>query len=181
MKEGVMFKKVAIVIAALIAGICIFAATKPDTFHFERATTINASPEKVQPFLTDFHKWQAWSPWEKLDPGMKRTYSGAESGTGAVYAWEGNSDVGAGRMEITGATPAQVDIKLDFTAPMATSNRTKFVLSPGMGGTNVTWSMDGPMPYMSKLMTVFVSMDSLLSKDFEAGLANLKAAAENAT
>ena len=176
-----MFKKIAIVIVALIAGICIFAATKPDTFHFERATTINASPEKVEPLLTDFHKWQAWSPWEKLDPNMKRTYSGAESGTGAIYAWEGNSDVGAGRMEITSAMPTQIDIDLDFTAPMATSNKTKFVLTPSANATTVTWSMDGPMPYMSKLMTVFVSMESLLSKDFETGLASLKAAAETAT
>ena len=175
-----MFKKIAIVIAVLIVGICIFAATKPDTFHFERATTINAAPEKIEPLLVDFHKWTAWSPWEKLDPTMKRTYSGAESGAGAIYAWEGNSDVGAGRMEITSATATQVDIDLDFVAPMATSNKTQFVLTPNANATTVTWSMDGPMPYMSKLMTVFVSMESLLSKDFEAGLASLKAAAEAA-
>ena len=173
-----MFKKVAIVIAALIVGILIFAATKPDTFHFERAATINASPDEIVPLLVDFHKWPAWSPWEKLDPNMKRTYSGAEAGMGAIYEWEGNSDVGAGRMEIMSATPTQVDIKLEFIAPMATSNTTKFVLTPAASGTNVTWTMDGPMPYMSKLMTVFVSMESLLREDFESGLAQLKAAAE---
>ena len=173
-----MFKKIAIAIFALIAGILIFAATKPDTFHFERATTINASPEKIALFLVDFHQWPAWSPWEKLDPNMKRTYSGAESGAGAIYEWEGNSDVGAGRMEILSATPTQVEIKLDFIAPMTTSNMTKFVLTPAASGTNVSWTMDGPMPYMSKLVTVFASMESLLSEDFESGLAQLKAAAE---
>lgn len=173
-----MLKKALIVIVVLVAGVFGFAATKPDTFHFERSATINASPDKVEPFLNDFHKWQAWSPWEKLDPNMKRTYSGADSGVGAVYAWEGNSDVGSGRMAITHATATQVDIDLDFVSPMATSNKTKFVLTPGAEGTTVVWSMDGPMPYMSKLMTVFVSMESLLSKDFETGLANLKGAAE---
>jgi hypothetical protein len=173
-----MLKKILIVIVALVAGICGFAATKPDAFHFERSVTIHAPSDKIEPLLNDFRKWQAWSPWEKLDPGMKRTYSGADSGVGAVYAWEGNSDVGGGRMEITNATPTQVDIDLDFTAPMVTSNKTKFVLTPGASGTTIVWSMDGPMPYMTKLMTVFVSMDSLLSKDFESGLANLKSAAE---
>ena len=173
-----MLKKILIVIAALIVGILLFAATKPDTFHFERAATINASPEQIAPLITDFHNWTAWSPWEKLDPTMQRTYAGPSSGPGAIYEWSGNSDVGSGRMEITGATPTQIDIKLDFLAPMATSNQTRFVLTPDNATTNVLWSMDGPMPYMSKLMTVFVSMEKLLSKDFEAGLANLKAAAE---
>lgn len=173
-----MFKKIAIVLAALIAGVLVFAATKPDTFHFERTATINASPERIEPLLTDFRAWSQWSPWEKLDPQMKRTYSGPARGKGAVYEWSGDSSVGAGRMEILGASPTQVDIKLDFLEPMATTNMTKFSLNPGSNATNVVWSMDGPMPYMSKLMTVFVSMDSLLSKDFEQGLADLKAAAE---
>ena len=173
-----MVTKIAIVIGALIVGVLIFAATKPDTFHFERSASISAPPDKIEPFLTNFHRWSAWSPWEKLDPSMKRSYSGADSGVGAVYAWEGNSDVGSGRMAITHATATQVDIDLDFVSPMATSNKTKFVLTPGAEGTTVVWSMDGPMPYMSKLMTVFVSMESLLSKDFETGLANLKGAAE---
>jgi hypothetical protein len=174
-----MVTKIAIVIGALIVGVLIFAATKPDTFHFERSASISAPPDKIEPFLTDFHRWSAWSPWEKLDPSMKRSYSGADSGVGAVYAWEGNSEVGAGRMEILGVTPTEVDIKLDFIAPMATSNTTKFVLTPSDNATTVRWVMDGPMPYMSKLMTVFVSMDSLLSKDFESGLQSLKAAAES--
>jgi hypothetical protein len=173
-----MLKKILIVIVVAIAGVFALAATKPDTFHFERAAMINAPPDKVGSFVNDFHRWQAWSPWEKLDPNMKRTYSGPDSGVGATYAWEGNSDVGSGRMQITNATATQVDIDLDFMAPMATSNKTRFMLTPAANGTSVVWSMDGPMPYMSKLMTVFVSMETLLAKDFETGLANLKSAAE---
>ena len=173
-----MFKKIAIVLVALIAGVLVFAATKPDSFHFERTATIEASPERIEPLLTDFRKWSQWSPWEKLDPHMKRTYSGPANGKGAIYEWSGDGSVGAGRMEILSASPTEVDIKLDFLKPMETSNVTRFVLTPGSNSTNVQWSMDGPMPYMSKLMTVFVSMDSLLSKDFEQGLADLKAAAE---
>lgn len=173
-----MFKKIAIVLVALIGGVLVFAATKPDSFHFERAATIDASPERIEPLLTDFREWSQWSPWEKLDPQMKRTYSGPASGKGAVYEWSGDGNVGAGRMEILSASPTEVDIKLDFLKPMETSNITKFVLTPGSNSTGVVWSMDGPMPYLSKLMTVFVSMDSLLSKDFEQGLADLKAAAE---
>jgi len=176
-----MLKKILIVIAALIAGVLLFAATKPDTFHFERAIAIDAGPERIAPLLTDFHNWGAWSPWEHLDPAMKRTYTGPASGPGAIYEWSGNSEVGSGRMEIAAATDAQIDIKLDFLEPMATSNQTRFVLAPANGATNVVWSMDGQMNYMSKLMTVFVSMDKLLSKDFETGLAKLKAAAEKAT
>jgi hypothetical protein len=173
-----MFKKIAIGLAVLIAAILAFAATKPDSFHFERATTIAAPPEKVELLIADFRKWPQWSPWEKLDPNMKRTYSGTASGPGAIYEWSGNSDVGSGRMEIVSATPTDVSIKLDFIEPMATSNLTKFVLAPSGNATNVIWTMDGPMPYLSKLMTVFVSMESLLSKDFEQGLTDLKAAAE---
>jgi hypothetical protein len=173
-----MFKKIAIGLVVVIAGILAFAATKPDTFHFERTKTINATPEKIQPLIADFRNWPQWSPWEKLDPTMQRTFSGTANGPGSIYEWSGNSDVGSGRMEIVAATPTDVSIKLDFIEPMATSNLTKFTLAPAGTATNVIWTMDGPMPYMSKLMTVFVSMESLLSKDFEQGLTDLKAAAE---
>jgi Polyketide cyclase / dehydrase and lipid transport len=173
-----MFKKIAIALVVLIAAILAFAATKPNSFHFERSAMINAAPEKIQPLIADFRNWPQWSPWEKLDPNMKRTFSGTARGPGAIYEWSGNSDVGSGRMEIVSATPTDVQIKLDFLEPMATSNLTKFVLTPTGNATNVIWTMDGPMPYISKLMTVFVSMESLLSKDFEKGLADLKAAAE---
>ena len=173
-----MFKKIAIVVLALIVGVLAFAATKPDTFRFERATTINATPEKIRPLLNDFHRWGEWSPWEKLDPQMKRSYSGPTQGKGAVYEWKGDGAVGAGRMEILESTPSLVTIKLDFLEPMQTTNTTTFQLNPSATNTKVVWAMEGPMPYVSKLMTVFVSMESLLSKDFEQGLTELKAAAE---
>ena len=173
-----MLKKILIGLAVLIAAILLFATTKPNTFHFERATTINAPVEEIQPLIADFRKWSQWSPWEKLDPDMKRTFSGTGHGPGAIYEWQGNSDVGSGRLEIVAATSTDVQIQLDFLEPMATSNTTRFLLRPSSNTTEVIWSMDGQMPYMSKLMTVFVSMDSLLREDFEQGLADLKQAAE---
>lgn len=173
-----MFKIIGIVILALIAGILGVAATRPDTFHVERTAVIQAPPEKILPFLEDFHRWDTWSPWEKLDPAMKRTHSGAPKGKGAVYAWEGNSQAGAGRMEIVEASATQVALKLDFSKPFAAHNQVDFQLQPQGDGTKVTWSMNGPQPYMMKVMCLFVSMDKMVGKDFEAGLASLKTAAE---
>jgi uncharacterized protein YndB with AHSA1/START domain len=174
-----MFKIIAIAIAVLIAGVLAYAATKPDTFRVERTVSIQAPPEKIFPLINDFHSWGSWSPYEKLDPTMKKTYSGAASGQGAVYEWAGNSKAGAGRMEIVEtAPPSQVQIKLDFSKPFESHNVTEFTLEPQGSTTNVTWAMQGPCPYISKVMTVFVSMDSLVGKDFETGLGNLKALAE---
>jgi hypothetical protein len=175
-----MIKKIALTLFGLLIGLLLFALTRPDSFKVERRISIQAPADKVYGLVSDFHHWPAWSPWEKLDPAMKRTHSGAANGLGAVYAWEGNDKVGAGRMEITGAqAPGVVDIKLDFLRPFASSNTTRFALTPGAGGaTEFVWTMQGPMPYVSKLMSVFVSMDKMIGKDFETGLANLKAAAE---
>ena len=174
-----MFKTIAIVVVVVIAGVLAFAATRPDAFRVERSVSIKAGPDKIFPYLDDFNRWAAWSPWEKLDPSMKRSFSGAASGKGAAYAWEGNSKVGAGRMEITDATaPTRLLIKLDFIRPFEGHNTAEYTLEPAGDTTKVTWAMFGPAPYISKLMGVFVSMDSMIGKDFEAGLANLKAAAE---
>jgi uncharacterized protein YndB with AHSA1/START domain len=176
-----MLKKIVVAVIVLVAGLCAFAATKPDTFRVQRSTTIKASPEKVASLISDFHKWPAWSPWEKLDPAMKRDISGAPSGKGAVYAWEGNRKAGAGRMEITDVSPSKVTIKLDFLKPMKSNNTVDFTLQPEGGATpatNVTWVMNGPMPFTGKVMCLFFDMDEMVGKDFEAGLANLKAAAE---
>jgi hypothetical protein len=174
-----MIKTIAIVIVAVIAAILIFAATKPETFTVQRAASIKAPPEKIFAVLDDFHSWGVWSPWEKMDPEMKRTFSGAPNGKGAVYEWQGNSKVGQGRMEITEATaPSQVTIKLDFIKPFEGHNVAEFVLQPSGDSTNVTWTMRGPSPYIAKVMSVFCNMDSMIGKDFEAGLANLKAATE---
>ena len=174
-----MFKKIAIVIAVLIAGVLIFAATKPDTFSIQRAASIKAPPEKVFALINDFKRWDAWSPWEKKDPAMKRTFGAVTSGKGATYAWDGNKDVGQGSMEIVeSSAPGKVALKLDFVKPFEAHNLVTFTLEPKGDATNVTWAMEGPTPYFAKIIHVFLDMDSMVGKDFEAGLAGLKAIAE---
>lgn len=174
-----MFKKIAIVVVVLVAVLLAYAATKPDSFRVQRTATIQAPPEKIFALLNDLHSWGSWSPWEKLDPNMKRTYSGAPSGKGAAYAWEGNSKVGAGRMEITDTSaPSKITIQLDFLKPFEGHNIAEFTLEPQGSSTKVTWAMYGPSPYITKVICVFISMDSMVGKDFETGLANLKTVAE---
>jgi uncharacterized protein YndB with AHSA1/START domain len=174
-----MFKKIAIVVVVLIAALLGFAATKPDTFRVQRTTSIKAPPEKIFPLINDLHNWASWSPYEKKDPGMNRTHSGAANGKGAVYEWEGNGDVGKGRMQIIDtAVPNKVTIKLDFVKPFEAHNIVDFTLQPKGDTTQVAWEMRGPAPFISKVMQVFVDMDSMVGKDFEAGLANLKALTE---
>ena len=170
---------IVVILVVAIVAVLAYAATKPDIFTVKRSASIKAPPEKIFPLLADFHNWPSWSPFEKLDPAMSRTLSGADSGKGAVYEWSGNSQAGAGRMEITDATPpASETIKLDFTKPFATSNTVTFTLKPDGDSTNLTWAMDGPSPYVAKIMGIFVSMDAMIGKDFESGLAKLKALAE---
>jgi len=174
-----MLKKIAIVVVVALAALLLFAATRPDSFRVERKATIQAPPEKVFGLVNDFHRWPQWSPWEKLDPAMKRTLSGTDSGQGAVYAWEGNKDVGSGRMEIKESAPSsKIHIQLDFLKPFEAHNQTDFILSPQGSGTEVTWAMYGKADFMTKLMGVFSSMDSMVGPDFEKGLANLKTMAE---
>lgn len=169
-----MLKKILIVLLIAIAGVLGYAATKPDTFQVQRKSVIAAPPEKIFAMIEDFHRWNEWSPWEKLDPAMTRTFGGSASGVGATYAWKGNSDVGEGRMEIVESVPSsKIRIKLDFITPFESSNMTEFVLIPKDGGTEVTWTMQGPSPYISKLMDTFMSMDKMIGKDFEKGLANM--------
>jgi hypothetical protein len=156
------------------------AATKPDSFEVQRSASMQAPPGKVVALIDDFHNWESWSPWEKLDPGMKKSFSGAGRGKGSVYAWEGNSKVGAGRMEILDATATRVTVKLDFLKPFEAHNLAEFTLAPEGAATQVTWAMHGPSPLASKIMQVFVSMDGLIGKDFAAGLANMKNVAEAA-
>jgi carbon monoxide dehydrogenase subunit G len=177
--EPLVFKTLAIAIVVVIVALLGFAATRPDTFSVQRMTTIHAPADKVFALINDFHRWGEWSPWEKLDPEMKRSFSGAAAGPGTVYEWTGSAKVGAGRMEILKASPAsQIDIKLDFIKPFEGHNITEFTLTPQGEDTQVRWGMHGPAPFVSKLMGVFVSMDSMIGKDFEAGLANMKSAAE---
>jgi len=174
-----MFKKIALVALVLVVAVLAYAATRPDTLHVQRSGSVKAPPEAIFPLISDFHRWSSWSPYEKRDPAMKRTYGGAAQGKGAVYEWQGNSEVGQGRMEITDASdPSRITIKLDFIKPFEGHNVAEFALVPQDGATNVTWSMDGPSPYIGKLIGVFVNMDRMIGNDFEAGLANLKAIAE---
>ena len=173
-----MFQTIAIIVALLIAAILIYAATKPDSFRIERSTTIKASPEKISAYLTDFKQWAAWSPWEEKDPAMQRTFSGASSGKGAIYGWEGNKNVGTGRMEILDVQPQKVTVKLDFLAPFEAHNTAEYTMQPEGDSTKLTWAMFGPANYMSKVMTTVMSMEKMVGPDFEAGLAKLKVAAE---
>ncbi len=170
---------VAVVLAIAVAVVLILAATKPDTFSVRRAATLKAPPERIFPLINDFHQWGSWSPWEHKDPAMKRTYSGADSGKGAVYAWDGNKNVGSGRMEILEASPpSKVVIKLDFFAPFEAHNTAEFTMLPQGDATNLTWVMHGPLVFMAKVMHVFINMDKMIGKDFEAGLANIKTISE---
>jgi carbon monoxide dehydrogenase subunit G len=174
-----MLKTILIVVVVLIAAVLVYAATMPDSFSVQRTASIKAPPEKIFPLINDLHRWGSWSPWEKMDPEMKRTYSGSAAGKGAVYAWQGNSKVGEGRMEIADTSPpSKVTIKLDFLKPFEAHNTAEFTLEPKGDSTNVTWTMYGPSAYIHKVIGVFVSMDKMIGKDFEIGLANLKSAAE---
>lgn len=174
-----MLKKIGLGILAVVVIILGLAMAQPNSFAVTRSITIKAPPEKIYPLIADFHQWSIWSPWEHLDPAMKRTFSGAASGAGAVYSWEGNDAVGAGRMEITGAAPpGKVDIKLDFLKPFPSQNSTVFTVQPEADGSKVVWTMSGPSAFVTKLMGVFVSMDKMIGPDFEKGLASMKTAAE---
>ena len=174
-----MIKKILAGVAVLFAIVLIYGAFKPGDFRVQRTVSMQAPPDKIFPLINDYHNWWAWSPWEKLDPNMKRTLSGPSSGQGSVYEWEGNSKAGKGRMEIIESIPSsKVALKLDFIKPMEGHDAVQFTLQPNGNSTNVTWEMSGPLTYPGKVMTVFVSMDKLIGSDFEAGLANMKAVAE---
>ena len=182
-----MLKVIAIIGAMLLAAvvvILVIASRKPDDFRVTRSTLVQAPPEKIYPLIVDLHRWAAWSPYEKKDPAMTRTFSGAPSGVGAIYQWDGDKNVGSGRMEIVNVTepseggPAKVVIKLDFFKPFEGHNTAEITMVPKDGQTIVTWAMYGPSPYMSKLMGIFMDFDDMIGRDFAAGLAKLKAIVE---
>jgi hypothetical protein len=173
-----MLKYIAVAVGIAAIALLMVAAVQPPTYHVERTTTIAAAPEKIHLLVDDFHNWQQWSPWAGLDPKMKVSYSGAPSGPGAIYEWQGNRKVGKGRMEILAAQPTETSIKLDFLAPFESHTESSFLLQPQGATTRVTWTLDGPNTFTSKLMGVFVSMDKMVGRDFETGLAKLKATAE---
>ena len=177
-----MLKTIILVIVAVlligIVAVLAIAATRPDTFRVARSITIKAPPEKIFPFINDFGKWTTWSPYEKKDPGMTRTYTGPTAGKGAHYAWESKA-VGTGSMDITESVePGKVALNLDFVKPIEAHNTALFTLEPQGDGTLVTWAMEGPVPYLFKIVHMFMNVDKMVGTDFEQGLVDLKAAAE---
>ena len=170
---------IAVILAVAIAAVLILAATKPSMLRVTRAISIKAPAERIFPLINDFHQWVAWSPYETRDPAMKRSYDGARSGKGAVYGWDGNKNVGSGRMEILdAAAPSKIVIKLDFFKPFEGHNTAEFTMLPQGDATIVTWTMYGPAVFMSKVMQVFINLDRMIGKDFEVGLANMKTLTE---
>jgi hypothetical protein len=151
-----------------------------NTFRVERSIAISAPADRIYQEIVDFHRWTAWSPWEGLDPNLRRRYEGPDSGVGAIYAWEGTRKVGTGRMEIVNASaPTNLTINLDFLKPFKAHNQAHFSLAEGAGVTKVTWAMTGPKTLGTRIMSIFTSMDKLVGRDFEKGLAQLKSVAES--
>ena len=174
---------VAVAIAAFLAFVVIFAATRPETFRVQRSVRIDAAPEKIFPLIDDFHNWPSWAPQDKDDASMNRTYSGAALGPGAVSDWASSGSAGKGRMSIIESTPpTRVVVKVDFVKPFAAHNVNELILEsiaePG-AATKVIWTMQGSNLYVMKLMSIFVNMDRVMGKHFESGPNNLKQAAEN--
>lgn len=174
-----MWKKILAGLALIVVAILGYAATLPGTFRVERSQKMDASPEVVFGIVNDFRRGKDWSPWEKLDPQMKKTFSGPETGVGSAYAWEGNDDVGKGSQKIILAeAPSKVVSELHFMEPFEAHNQAEFLIRKEGNGSEITWAISGPQPYISKIMCLFMDMDALIGKDFESGLADLKTLAE---
>jgi uncharacterized protein YndB with AHSA1/START domain len=174
-----MLKKLGLGFAAVLGALALFVASRPAAFHIERSTAIDAPPEVVFPLVNDLRAWPQWSPYEHRDPSMRRHYEGPEAGEGAIYGWDGNDDVGAGRMTITESVPNQrLAIRLEFLRPIVATNAVEFVFEPSGGTTRVTWAMDGRNGFVGKLIALLMDMDAMIGTDFDTGLASLKAAAE---
>jgi hypothetical protein len=169
----------AVILAIVIAAVVVLAAMKPDSFTVRRAIAIEAPPDRIYPLIADFKAWGAWSPWEKKDPDMQRSFGGAESGLGARYGWSGDRTIGEGSMEIVETdAPSRIGLRLDFVRPFKAHNQVVFALRPQGSATQVDWTMTGPVPFPAKIMHVFINMDRMVGADFEAGLASLKTQAE---
>jgi hypothetical protein len=174
-----MLKIIATVVVIIIAAVLLFATTGPDTFRFQRTASIVAPPEKIFPFINDLQRFNTWNPYEKKDPNMKGAYSGPGAGKGAAYAFAGNKDVGKGSIEITESSPPnQVSMRLTMLEPFEARNNVEFTLQPRGETTDVTWAIEGAVPYFMKIVHLFINMDRMVGRDFETGLASLKALAE---
>ncbi len=174
-----MIRKILIVLVLALGIFLAVAATKPDTFSITRSATIQAPPTTVFALVNDFHKWEEWSPWAKLDPNAKNSFEGPAEGVGAVFGWSGNGDVGEGHMRITESKPAEL-IKLDlvFKRPMEGTSYTVFTFKPEGAGTVVSWTMSGKNNFLSKMVSVVMNCDKMMGEWFEKGLASMKAKAE---
>lgn len=174
-----MLKVLATVIVVLVAGVLAYAATQPDVFRVRRSANIKAPLEKIFPYINDLNRFSTWSPYEKKDPGMKKSYRGPTAGKGAVMEWDGDKNVGQGRIEIVESSPSSnVTMNLDMLRPFAAHNLVEFTLEPNGDSTRVTWAMQGKVPYLAKIVHVFVNVDKMVGTDFENGLADLKTIVE---
>ena len=175
-----MLRKILLALVAIVVLFLGFVATRPSTYAVERHATVAAPAAVVYAQLADFHRWEAWSPWAKLDPNQKTTYAGEPGAVGSVQEWSGNKDVGKGRMTLREARPGErLAIDLEFIEPFASRADTLFALAPDGAGTRVTWTMSGGLGFMEKAFGVFMDMDAMIGKDFEKGLAQLRAVAES--
>ena len=174
-----MLKTILFAVVAAIAVFLIYVTTRPDTFKVARSTQIKAPPDKIFPLINDLRTYNTWNPYVKKDPAVKLTYSGPAAGAGAKFLFDGNKDAGKGSIEVLAATPSsQVDMRLMMAEPFAINNLVRYTVAPKDGGSEVTWAMEGPVPYIAKIAHLFFNMDKVLGTDFEAGLASLKALAE---
>lgn len=174
-----MFMVILGVIILVVTAFVIIVAIQPAVFRVSRSATIAAPASGIFPHVNEFRKWTSWSPWEKLDPNLGRTYEGPEGGEGAKYAWKGNKQVGEGRMTITQSTPNErIGIRLEFLKPFAATNQTEFLFKEQGGQTTVDWTMTGEKNFVMKAFCMFMNMDKMVGKDFEKGLAGLKAVSE---
>ena len=179
-KRRSIMKTVLIGGAILLAGLAAVIALQPAEMRITRSTSIAAAPEAVFAEVNDFRNWQDWSPWERLDPLMERTYSGSQTGEGAVYHWNGNDEVGEGQMTIEESRPGEfIHIKLEFLKPFAATNAAEFTFTPQGDGTEVTWTMTGEKNFLMKGMCLFMDMDAMIGADFEKGLTQLKEEVES--
>ena len=173
-----MLKKIALALGAVLLLLVAVVAMQPSAFRVERSAAIDAPPEVVYRHIENLRAWEAWNPWQKLDPQMKSRYAGPEAGVGAITSWEG-PNAGKGRMTITSVKPNQeVEIELEFLAPMAATNRALFTLTPAQGATRVTWLMEGRNGFAAKAIGLVMDMDAMIGAEFEKGLASMKALAE---
>ncbi len=174
-----MLKKILLVLLAIVIVFLIIVATRPAEFRVTRSASMAAPPPVAFAQVNDFHKWEVWNPWGKIDPAMKITYEGASAGKGAIYTWAGNNEVGEGRMTITESQPSDlILIHLEFFKPMAGVSLTEFTFKPEGNQTVVTWTMTGKNNFIAKAMCMFMDMDKMIGGQFEQGLAAMKSVVE---